>query len=128
MSSEMEIILENTGALIYIIDLASHEILYANKKCKEEFGDVIGKTCYKVLQKNKNSPCEFCPLQQQNINPLFLPLGTTYDWENENSINHKYYLFTDRIIEWTDKRKVKVQIGIDITKQKWNDPENIDIK
>lgn len=118
MSNEMEIILENTGALIYIIDLANYEILYANKKCKEEFGDVISKICYKVLQKNQNSPCEFCPLQQQNINPLLLPVGTTYDWEHENSINHKYYLFTDRIIEWTDKRKVKVQIGIDITKQK----------
>ena len=70
------------------------------------------------MQKNQNSPCEFCPLQQQNINPLLLPVGTTYDWEHENSINKKYYSFTDRIIEWTDKRKVKVQIGIDITKQK----------
>lgn len=118
MSNQMEIILENTGALIYIIDLASHEILYANKRCKDEFGDVINKICYKILQKNQNSPCEFCPLQLQNINPSLLPLGTTYDWENENSINHKYYLFTDRIIEWSDKRKVKVQIGIDITKQK----------
>jgi len=27
-------------------------------------------------------------------------------------------LFTDKIIEWLDGRKVKVQIGIDITKQK----------
>lgn len=118
MYNDMEIILESTGALVYIIDLATYEILYANNISKEEFGDVIGKTCYKVLQKNQDSPCGFCPLQQENINPLLLPIGTVYNWENENSINHKHYLFTDRIIEWSDKRKVKVQVGIDITKQK----------
>ena len=118
MYKDMEIILESTGALVYIIDLATYEILYANNISKEEFGDVIGKTCYKVLQKNQDSPCGFCPLQQQDINPLLLPIGTVYSWENENSINHKHYLFTDRIIEWSDKRKVKVQVGIDITKQK----------
>ena len=118
MYNDMEIILESTGALVYIIDLATYEILYANNISKEEFGDVIGKTCYKVLQKNQDSPCGFCPLQQQDINPLLLPIGTVYSWENENSINHKHYLFTDRIIEWSDKRKVKVQVGIDITKQK----------
>ena len=118
MYNDMEMILESTGALVYIIDLATYEILYANNISKEEFGDVIGKTCYKVLQKNQDSPCGFCPLQQENINPLLLPIGTVYSWENENSINHKHYLFTDRIIEWSDKRKVKVQVGIDITKQK----------
>ena len=118
MYDDMEVILESTGALIYVIDLATYEILYANNISKEEFGDVIGKTCYKVLQKHQNSPCSFCPLQQPDINPLLLPIGTVYNWENQNSINHKHYLFTDRIIEWRDKRKVKVQIGIDITKQK----------
>lgn len=118
MYNDMEMILESTGALVYIIDLATYEILYTNNISKEEFGDVIGKTCYKVLQKNQNSPCGFCPLQQQDINPLLLPIGTVYSWENENSINHKHYLFTDRIIEWGDKRKVKIQVGIDITKQK----------
>ena len=118
MYNDMEMILESTGALVYIIDLATYEILYTNNISKEEFGDVIGKTCYKVLQKNQDSPCGFCPLQQENINPLLLPIGTAYSWENENSINHKHYLFTDRIIEWGDKRKVKIQVGIDITKQK----------
>ena len=118
MFSEMEIVLENTKAIVYIIDLSNYEVLYANKKCIEEFGEVLNKICYTVLQKDQNSPCNFCPLQQQDINPLLLPIGTVYSWENENSINHKHYLFTDRIIQWSDKRKVKVQIGIDITKQK----------
>lgn len=118
MLDDMEIIVESTGALVYIIDLSTHEVIYANSKCKKEFGEVTGKICYEVLQKNQIKPCEFCPLQQQNKNPISLPFGTTYEWENKNSINGKYYLFTDRITKWKDGRKVKVQIGIDITKQK----------
>jgi len=27
-----------------------------NKKCKEEFGEIVGKTCFKVLQKDFESP------------------------------------------------------------------------
>ena len=118
MFSEMEIVLENTKAIDYIIDLSNYEVLYANKKCIEEFGEVLNKICYTVLQKDQNSPCNFCPLQQQNENPLTLPNGTSYEWENRNSINNNYYLFTDKITQWSDGRKVKVQIGIDITRQK----------
>ena len=41
MLKEIQTIVENSGTLIYIIDLSTHEILYANKKCKEEFGDIL---------------------------------------------------------------------------------------
>ena len=81
MLDDMEIIVESTGALVYIIDLSTHEVIYANSKCKKEFGEVTGKICYEVLQKNQIKPCEFCPLQQQNKNPISLPFGTTYEWE-----------------------------------------------
>ena len=49
MFNAMETIVENSGALIYVIDLETHEILFANNKCKEEFGNVLNKSCYKVL-------------------------------------------------------------------------------
>lgn len=118
MSNSMEAIVESTGALVYVIDLVTYEIIYANKRCIEEFGKVKGKTCYKSLQKGQDSPCTFCPLQQQDIMPSSLPIGTTYQWENENSINHIHYMFTDRIMLWEDGRKVKVKVGIDISEQK----------
>lgn len=34
----MEAIINNTEALVYVIDLTSYEILYANDKCKKIFG------------------------------------------------------------------------------------------
>lgn len=115
--NSLEMIVNNTGALIYVIDLESYEILYANEKCTKEFGKVTGTICYKTLQKNENSPCSFCPIQQAK-KPSSYPVGTTFEWENRNSINGRYYLFNDRIVEWKDNKKAKIQIGIDITKQK----------
>lgn len=114
----IEAIINNTAALVYVIDLTTYEILYANDRCKNIFGNIEGKACYKVLQLGQNAPCAFCPLQQQPENPLSLALGTTFEWENQNTINHHHYLYTDRIIRWKNGQLAKVQVGIDITNQK----------
>lgn len=118
MFNEMQTIVENSGALIYVIDLETHEILFANNKCIEEFGDVMNKTCYKVLQKGLHEPCSFCSLNQQEIPSLQLPFGNMYKWGHANSLNNNYYTFSSRISRWKDGRKVNVQFGIDITEQK----------
>jgi diguanylate cyclase len=128
MFDEMETIVENSGALIYVIDLETHEILFANKRCIEEFGDIVSKTCYKVLQKDINKPCFFCPLNQQTVSLLDLPVGNTYKWENKNSINNNYYAFTSCVSKWKDGRKVNIQFGIDITEQKRLEKELIEEK
>lgn len=118
MLNPMEIIINSTGALVYVIDLKTYEVLYANKRCIEEFGYVVGNTCYKVLQRDQNTPCHFCPLHQHEEDPFFHPIGTTFEWENQNSINNRHYMFVDQIVQWHDGRAAKVQVGIDITSQK----------
>ncbi|PUE63556.1 sensor domain-containing protein [Arcobacter caeni] len=118
MLREIQTIVENSGTLIYIIDLSTHKILYANKKCKEEFGDILSKTCYKVLQKGLEVPCSFCPLNQNELPANLLPFGTLYNWEHKNTINGKSYMFVSHISQWTDGRKVNIQFGIDISEQK----------
>lgn len=118
MLDPMEIIVNSTGALVYVIDLKTYEVLYANKRCIEEFGHVVGSTCYKVLQRDQNTPCHFCPLHQHEEDPFFHPIGTIFEWENQNSINNRYYMFVDQIVQWHDGRAAKVQVGIDITSQK----------
>lgn len=118
MLKEIQTIVENSGTLIYVIDLSTYEILYANKKCKEIFGDILNKTCYKVLQKGQNRPCNFCPLTQDEIPANSLPFGSLYNWENENTINYNNYMFVSHISQWTDGRKVNIQFGFDVTLQK----------
>lgn len=118
MLKEIQTIVENSGTLIYVIDLATYEILYTNKKCKEIFGDILNKTCYKVLQKGQNEPCNFCPLNQNEIPANSLPFGSLYKWENENTLNYNNYMFVSHIAEWIDGRKVNIQFGFDVTEQK----------
>ena len=118
MFDPMEVILNSTGALVYVIDVNTYEILYANERCKEEFGEITGKVCYKELQRDQYAPCNFCPLYQYQEESNSPPIGTIFEWENQNSINNRHYMFVERIIEWRDGRTVKVQIGIDITIQK----------
>ena len=111
----MDMIINDSGVLVYVIDLQTYEIVYANEKCKEEFGDkIVGKPCYLVLQNDTSSPCDICSLQHRKKEPS---LGDTFEWEKSNSINGRHYIFNDRITLWENKRKVKIKIGIDITEQ-----------
>lgn len=117
MNNSLTLILDNTGVLVYVIDVETFEILFANQRCKEEFGEITGCTCYHVLQDKQTEPCEFCPIRDKNSSQK-IEVGVTYQWENQNSINNRFYLYNDRIIQWTDGRIVKVQVGIDITNEK----------
>ena len=112
--SALHSIIDEIDAVIYVIDAISYEILYANKKCITEFGDIIGQRCFSVLQENVSSPCGECSLSKDNITELE---NNTFKWEQKNSKNNKTYFFSDKIIKLNDK-PVKVQIGIDITAQK----------
>jgi len=113
----MDLIINHSGTLVYVIDLMNYQILYANKVCQTEFGDIIGQTCYSALQKDQSCPCNFCPLP--NAHTLFdYPEGSVFEWDNKNSLNKKHYLFKDRIVRLNSGQLVKIQIGIDITKQK----------
>lgn len=122
----IELVIKNVGALIYVIDINTYEILYANEYSQEIFGNLIGKTCYKVLQNGQESPCSFCPLYQTSSDEELSSLvGTTVEWENHNTINGRHYAFVDRITSWYDGRITKVQVGIDITRQKEHEAEII---
>jgi diguanylate cyclase (GGDEF)-like protein/PAS domain S-box-containing protein len=112
----MDMIINDTGVLVYVIDLESYELVYVNEKCKEEFGkEILGKTCFEVLQKGENTPCKFCSIT--DISTKTLKIGDTFEWDNVNSINGRHYVFNDRIALWENDRKVKIQVGIDVTEQ-----------
>jgi len=108
-------ILDEIDAVIYVIDVETHKILYANKHCIKDFGNIVGKICYSVLEKNRNIPCEDCDLSNNSYPKA---LSSTYKWEHFNTFNNKHYIFSTKIIELKN-RKVKIQAGINISKQKY---------
>lgn len=107
-------IVEEMDALVYVTDMDSHEVLYCNKKCYNEFGNIVGGKCYKILHTDKNFPCENCSLNYQEI----AIENSSYSWELTNNVNQKTYLFSDKIVKDSCNKPLKVQVGIDITMQK----------
>lgn len=109
-------ILDNIDALIYVADLRTYEVLYINKHGYELWGNVIGKTCWKVLQKNQTGPCKFCT-NDRLLNDEGSPNGVIQT-EIQNTINGRWYDCRDTALQWSDGRIVRLQIATDITRQK----------
>jgi PAS domain S-box-containing protein len=101
------------GAIVYVIDVETEEILFANDACKREFGEVEGKQCYAGIHK-LDETCSFCVLKD-NANKH--KIGTTVEWEYQNRFNGKFYQSHDTIVEWTNGKIAKVQVAFDITEK-----------
>lgn len=113
----LQTVLDNVEAAIYVSDLDTHEILFANKYMKETFCQkgtpIEGKTCWQTLQKGQHGPCSFCPrprLMDKNGRPL-----KPYTWEHKNTVLNKWFLMTDSVIRWIDGRYVHMENARDIS-------------
>ncbi|MDH4124002.1 MAG: PAS domain-containing protein, partial [Thermoplasmata archaeon] len=103
-------IFESIDESIYVVDPETHEILYVNHAVIEDFGNVIGKKCYKVFQ-DLDTPCPFCT----NDKIFGENIGQPYIWEFENLVLRRWYHCIDRAIIWPDGRLVRCEIAIDVT-------------
>jgi PAS domain S-box-containing protein len=106
-------ILDNFPEVLYIADVETHEVLFVNKSFADALGeDPVGQKCYIAFQQLEQ-PCSFCTnqiIQEQE--------GTPYVWEYHNPVLDRFYLISDQLIEWTDRRNVRFEIAIDITDRK----------
>ena len=113
---QLTTIFDSVNAIVYVADLATHEILYLNKFGAAQFGENWqGKSCYEVFQANQDAPCSFCTneLLVTNGEPL-----APYVWENQNTITGKWFQCIDRAIRWTDNQLVRLEIAFDISERK----------
>lgn len=111
----LDFVLNEAGGFVYAIDATTHEILYANGSVIRTFGHVVGKTCFQALQRGRDEICPGCPEMPPAEQPESDEL---VEWENANSINQRTYLLNGRYLRWPDGRRVRLQVGIDITRQK----------
>ena len=117
----MHAVLDNLDIHIVVTDFENYEILFANKKAKELFGDIDGKKCWQVIQKGMTGPCEFCP-KNNLINKHDCPTGV-YTWEQLNTVDHEWYSCRDAAVEWIDGRTVRIEYATNITRQKKDEAE-----
>lgn len=105
-------IFDSIDQAIYIADMDTHELLFANRAIQDMFNTTLtGKTCYRVLQ-NRDDPCPFC------TNDILRTLaGEPYQWDFENPGLGRTFHIVDRLIQWPDGRQVRFEMAVDITEQ-----------
>jgi len=66
MSANLQNVLNNQDAWVYVIDPNTFQLKYINQRTKNLAGDIPqGSLCYKVLQ-NQDTPCRNCPVLTLN--------------------------------------------------------------
>lgn len=109
-------IFDAMSAVVYVADMNTHEILYMNRYAADVFGENCeGKVCYELFQNGQTGPCKFCT-NHLLVNDMTPQSAVTT--EHQNTKNNRWYQWTDRAIEWTDGRLVRLQIAVDITEIK----------
>ncbi len=105
-------ILDSIPETIYVSDMETNQILFANKKLKELIGrDITGEVCYEAIQ-CKNHVCDFCTNKyiKDNTKPWF--------WEYFNPVMQKHFFIMNRKINWTEPKEVRFELAVDVTEQK----------
>ena len=108
-------VVNSMEAILYVADMTSYELLFINDYTRRQFGDVVGRVCWRALQSGQTGPCSFCTNAELVRDGM--PTGI-YQWEHQNSVTGGWYHVQDRAIRWTDGRLVRLEIANDITPRK----------
>ncbi len=113
----LQIVLDNTQALVYAHDVETHEIIFANKALKSGYPfEIEGRKCWEVLG-NFGKPCPYCKLGEM----LKKPVGEPLIWENYNPMMGAWLQMNDSIVTWPNGRKAHLVTVTDISKVKKNE-------
>ena len=109
-------VMDSLDAVVYVADPDSHKVLFVNQHGRDIWGDVVGKTCWRVLQSGQTGPCRFCT-NDKLVDGSGEPTGV-WKWEFQNTVDRQWYECRDRAIRWTDGRLVRMEIATNITERK----------
>ena len=109
-------ILDSLDGIVFVSDLRTNLILYANQYLKELFGfDPTGRNCKHLLY-SPHSDGDFTE-NDQLIDKDGKPAGVLYR-EYQNPFNKKWYGAKVQALEWEKGEYVRLEIAIDITEEK----------
>jgi signal transduction histidine kinase len=110
---ELNTMMDELGAMVYVADMETYDILAANRPLMELYGeDAVGRKCYETLQSGRKSPCDFC------TNKFLVEEGKPKDAhirKFRNSLTGRWYQCLDKAIRWTNGRLVRLEIALDVT-------------
>lgn len=110
------IIMDSLNSGLYVSDMKTHKVLFANKFLKNRFGDIVGKHCWEVFEANQTGPCAFFK-NKELLTAEGEPLDLDIE-EHHNPITGKWFQELCKAIRWSDNQWVRLGISNDITQQK----------
>lgn len=115
-------VMDSIDAIVYVADMATHEILFLNRYGKNIFGEIEGSTCWQHLQEGQAGPCDFCT-NKYLVGNDGTP-GEPYIWDFQNTMTGQWFRIQDKAIAWVDGRIVRLEIATDITRHKEAEEES----
>lgn len=104
-------VLDSIPEMIYVADFETYEVVFANRKLKEALGkDIVGEKCFQAMQ-GKDQKCDNCVFDSA--------AGCTIPKFSEEyrPVFKKHFYVMNRAIQWTESRKARFQLAVDITQR-----------
>lgn len=101
---------------VYAVDIATNELVYANKNFKNRRSFAKGAPCYQVIN-GRDSRCLFCK-RDELIDTNGTPSGNTLTYEHFNEVDDGWYQVQEKAVVWDDGQVVKYVIAVDINELK----------
>ena len=106
-------VLAGIDAIVYVTDMETYRIVYANAAATALYGDMTDKICWQVFHNNQDSPCSFCS-NNNLLDDNGVPLPTqTMEFHDKNT--NRWFHCADCAIPWDDGRYVHLRVATDIT-------------
>ncbi len=116
-------VLDSIDAAVYVSDLKTYEILFMNRYLKDLMGaDHTGQTCWRVFH-DAEAPCDVCINHQ--LHDARGAAADVISREQKDLKTNRWFMKSDRAIEWIDGRQVHIHVAMDITKVKELEKERL---
>ena len=119
-SDVLSTVTDSIDNMIHVVDPENYEILFINQPLAKSLGkepaDLIGKTCWKTLKKDKSGPCEQCPTHRMEDDNY--DSQSPFYWESKDEISGKIFFVTSTMVTWVDDRNVLLCNMMDVSERK----------
>nr|WP_238787573.1 ATP-binding protein [Thiospirillum jenense] len=122
--AQLRSLFDGLDDIIYVADPHSYHLVYVNETVRRLFNpQPIGQLCYAVLY-GRVEPCLNCT----NAQIFNSDNDQSYVWERQNEFNQRWYRCADKVITWSDGRRLRFEIAADITAQKLHEQQRIQLE
>ncbi|MHC1711519.1 MAG: ATP-binding protein [Solidesulfovibrio sp.] len=101
---------------IYVMDVATYELVFVNKHFRDTLGPAEGRKCHSVIYDN-DAPCLHCRIAEL-LTGDGMPNGVTAVYDHYNERDECWAQMQEKTMGWPDGRVVKYSIAVDISELK----------